>query len=103
MLLTIILLSKNDDTKLKKILKKFIRNPQKCRILIMDFSKPREEIKKLIKLNKNIQIQFRKNEGIYKTLNSAINIISTPYYLVAGLDDDIDFKSLDLFLIDLKK
>ncbi len=103
MFLTIILLSKENDNRLKEIIKKFIENSPECKLLIIDSSRPRDEINSLIKPNDNIQIYYEKNKGIYSSLNTAIKIISTPYYLVLGLDDDINFKILKLFLISLKE
>ena len=103
MLLTIILLSHNNDNNLLEIINNFILNSPNCNLLIADSGKERKNIIESIKHDSKIKIIFNENKGIYASLNNALKKIETEYYLVLGLDDILDFSVLKKFIISLKK
>ena len=98
MLLTIILLSNKNDIKLFSIIKKFNRNSPNCKLLISDSRGPRDKVDNLIKSNAKIKIIYNQNLGIYPSLNFALKMIVTEYYLVLGLDDKLNYKVFERFL-----
>ncbi len=97
--LTIIVLSKDNDKNLSDLLKKFIKYSPKCNLLITDSYKKRYFIEKLIKGKNNINIIYNQNKGIYQSLNKSIDFITSKYYMVLGLDDKLNFKNLERFLL----
>ena len=98
MLLTIVLLSQNDDENLISVIKEFKKEKPNCKLLIVDSRRERNNIKELIKPNKDISIIYKQNKGIYDSMNIAISKISTDYYLIQGLDDRIIYENFKSFL-----
>ena len=96
--LTIILLSKDNDKNLLNLIKKFIIYSPNCNLFVTDSSKKRDVIEEVIKERNNIKIIYNQKNGIYPSLNKALDFISTKYYLVLGLDDKLNFKNLQKFL-----
>jgi len=103
MLLTIILLSHNNDDNLLKIIKEFKKQSPNCKLMIVDSNKKRANISNLINENKNISIIYNQNSGIYNSINNAILQISTTHYFVLGLDDQIIYINFNQFLKVLEK
>ena len=98
MLLTIVLLSHNDDVNLISVIKDFKKEKPNCKLLIVDSKRERKDINELIKPNKDISIIYKQNKGIYDSMNIAISKISTDYYFIQGLDDRIIYKNFKSFL-----
>jgi len=95
--LTIILLSKDDDEKLIYFLESFNNNSPNCRLIVMDYGRKRKLISRFIHKNEKIQIIHNQNKGIYSSINKSLEFIKTDYYLVLGLDDQLDFRLIDSF------
>ena len=61
--------------------------------------------KEILKANKQLFDYFisEKDDGFYFALNKAIKRVKTAYYLVFGIDDEIDFKNIQKTLYDIKR
>ena len=80
--ISIILVSYNSASKLKKFIKKI---PKETNILIVDNSKD-FLLKKIFKKRKNVKIYYKSNQGYGSSINFAAKKIKTPYFLVAQPD-----------------
>ena len=96
--LTIIVLSKNNDKNLVKFLHEFLKNSPSCSLLIADYGQKRALLEKIINKRENISISYNQNRGIYYSINNCLKLITTKYYLVLGLDDELNFLILESFL-----
>tara|TARA_B100000242_G_scaffold290606_1_gene262318 strand:- start:636 stop:1364 length:729 start_codon:yes stop_codon:yes gene_type:complete len=93
--LTIVLLSKNDDEKLISFLESFRNASPKCQLLVMDYGRKRKLFNTFINEKEKIQIIHNQNKGIYTSINKSLELIKTDYYLVLGLDDQLELGLID--------
>ena len=92
--ISIVLISYNSSTKLKRFIRKI---PKNSPILIIDNSRD-FELKKIFKKNKNIKVYFKKNMGYGSSINYAVKRLKTKYFFVIQPDvRGIDKKALITF------
>ena len=84
--------------KSEKIIYEFIKRiPSNIKTIIVENSNNFNLKKELEKKYHNIKIYLRDNEGVSSSLNFAVNMIETKYFLQISPDIEFDFKDLNVF------
>ena len=84
--------------KSEKIIYEFIKRiPSNIKTIIVENSNNFNLKKEVEKKYHNIKIYLRDNEGVSSSLNFAVNMIETKYFLQISPDIEFDFKDLNVF------
>ena len=85
--------------KSNKIIYDFINKiPSNLKTIIIENSQNYDLKTKIEGKYKNISVHLKKNNGISASLNFAVNLVETKYFLQISPDIDFDFNDLNLFL-----
>lgn len=90
--------------KSEKIIYEFIKRiPSNIKTIIVENSNSFNLKKEVEKKYHNIKVYLRDNEGVSSSLNFAVNMIKTKYFLQISPDIEFDFKDLNIFYDFAKK
>ena len=85
--------------KSNKIIYDFINKiPSNLKTIIIENSQNYDLKTKIEGKYKNISVHLKKNNGISASLNFAVNLVETKYFLQISPDIDFDFNDLNLFI-----
>ena len=85
--------------KSEKIIHDFISKiPLSLKTIIIENSQNYDLKTKIEKKYKNISVHLKENNGISSSLNFAVDLVETKYFLQISPDIDFDFNDLNLFI-----
>ena len=91
---TLILISYNSEKKIIEFIKSI---PQLVKIIVIENSNNTKLAARIKKINKKTKVFLRKNNGYGASLNYAVKLIDTKYFLLIGADIKIDIDDLEIF------